>query len=339
MEEEKPLVPVVYHWDIIRQATWRTDFSDTHFVDTNTGWAVGSAGAIAHTKDGGKTWLPQHSGVSVNLRDVQFTDHKHGRILASNMILQTENGGETWKPMVKTTQQNLPRISMMKFINKDVGWLGASIGQVLHTTDGGKTWQVQKTGTTNANITDLHFINDLEGWAIAPQRRDGGFVLQTVDGGKYWKIQSKTNQAGIAVHFADAKNGWVILGNGNSLISNDGGETWKMQITKQSPNRLRNITFRSHTHAWGIGDGSAYITKDQGLNWQQIPVSIGSELLATRPQPPEIRTQSTSNEEKENEDTTAAEEFNPFDAFQRQLSQQRQQPGNLAPEGTVPSLN
>ena len=123
VEEEKPIVPVDYHWDIIRQATWRTDFSDTHFVDTNTGWVVGSAGAIARTKDGGKTWLPQHSGVSVNLQDVQFTDHKHGRILASNIILQTENGGETWKPMVKTTQQNLPRISMMKFINKDVGWL------------------------------------------------------------------------------------------------------------------------------------------------------------------------------------------------------------------------
>ena len=113
--------------------------------------------------------------------------------------------------------------------------------------------------------------------------------------GKYWKIQSKPIRQACG-HFADAKNGWVILGNGNSLISNDGGETWKMQITKQSTSRLRNITFRSHTHAWGIGGDSAYVTKDQGVNWQQIPVSTGNELLATRPQQLDIQTQTNSDE-------------------------------------------
>lgn len=104
------------------------------------------------------------------------------------------------------------------------------------------------------------------GWAVTPQRRDGGFILHTVDGGDYWKIQAKTNQPGIAVHFADENRGWVILGNGNSLLTEDGGETWRLQTTTQSTRCLQRITFRSHTNAWGLGGGGAYVTEDQGLS-------------------------------------------------------------------------
>ena len=337
VEEETPVVPVVYHWDIIRQATWRTDFADTYFVDTAKGWTVGSGGAIARTTDGGKTWLPQHSGVNDNLRDVEFIDEKHGFILGAGILLQTEDGGETWKPILRTTQQNLPRISMMQFINKKEGWLGAAIGQVLHTTDGGKTWKVQKTGTTNQNITDLHFINSQEGWAVAPQRRDGGFVLHTEDGGNYWKILAKTNQPSIAVHFVDNKNGWLIMGNGDSLLTQDGGVTWKLRTSNQNPRGLRRITFDSHTTAWGNGGGGAYITEDQGVNWTSISVVTGDDRFAMSqpiPETPEAPEQDAVENEAE-----ATEEETLFDIFQRQLRQERQRPGRLTPEGVLPPTN
>lgn len=84
----------------------------------------------------------------------------------------------------------------MQFINAKEGWLGAGAGQTLHTTDGGLTYKLQRTGTTTSAISDLHFINSEEGWAVTAQRRDGGYVLHTTDGGDYWQILAKTNQAG-----------------------------------------------------------------------------------------------------------------------------------------------
>ncbi|QDU31843.1 Ycf48-like protein precursor [Anatilimnocola aggregata] len=49
--------------------TWREystgQFAPLHsltFIDENRGWAVGSFGTILHTRDGGKSWRPQHSG-------------------------------------------------------------------------------------------------------------------------------------------------------------------------------------------------------------------------------------------------------------------------------------
>jgi photosystem II stability/assembly factor-like uncharacterized protein len=42
------------------------------FVDTLNGWAVGDAGTIRHTSDGGATWTGQTSGTGVPLLGVAF---------------------------------------------------------------------------------------------------------------------------------------------------------------------------------------------------------------------------------------------------------------------------
>ena len=285
--------------------------------------------------------------MSENLREVEFIDAKHGRVLGSGVLLQTEDGGETWKPILQATQQNLPRVSTMYFLNADEGWLGASIGQILHTTDGGKTWTIQKTGTTMANITDIHFINSQVGWAVTPQRRDGGFILHTVDGGNYWKIQAKTNQPGVAVHFADENNGWVVLGNGNSLLTADGGETWKLQTTSQSTRGLRRVTFRSDTDAWGLGGGGAYITEDQGVTWKSVPVRTGDNtednlfamfgMEQTEPEfseAPEAEMKEEAEEEVTEGPTLQYDETP--EEIQNRVRAQRQRPGRLVPEGELP---
>ena len=159
----------------------------------------------------------------------------------------------------------------------------------------------------------------------------GGFVLHTVDGGNYWKIQAKTNQAGIAIHFADEKQGWIVLGNGNSLLTQDGGETWVLRATTQSTNGLRRITFSSHSSAWGMGGGGAYITNDQGQNWERISVSTGEETLAVQQTVPETIDDPDEENNDDEDDATFAE------LLQQQFRQQLQRPGRIAPEGTIPS--
>ena len=84
-----------------------------------------------------------------NLNLVTFTNESHGWITGRGMLLRTENGGSTWE-VVKGILQNFRRISTMQFINTKEGWLGAGAGQTLHTTDGGLTYKLQRTGTTTA---------------------------------------------------------------------------------------------------------------------------------------------------------------------------------------------
>jgi|GEM_PF-1504971 len=68
----------------------------TDFVDANTGWAVGSDGAIYKTTDAGSTWTPQVSGYSGWLLGVAFADANHGWAVGSGGIIATADGGATW---------------------------------------------------------------------------------------------------------------------------------------------------------------------------------------------------------------------------------------------------
>ena len=64
------------------------------FTDANNGTAVGGAGAIIRTTDGGATWTAQSSGVTNTLYGVSFTDANKGTAVGNaGTILRTTDGG------------------------------------------------------------------------------------------------------------------------------------------------------------------------------------------------------------------------------------------------------
>ena len=52
------------------------------------------------------------------------------------------------------------------------------MSQILGTTDGGTTWNIQYPPTTGA-LSGVHFLNERVGYAVG----DGGTILKTTDGG------------------------------------------------------------------------------------------------------------------------------------------------------------
>ena len=71
------------------------------FVDANIGTAVGDAGTILRTPDGGATWTRQTSGTINALLGVSFVDANIGTAVGwHGTILRTTNGGVTWTKAV-----------------------------------------------------------------------------------------------------------------------------------------------------------------------------------------------------------------------------------------------
>ena len=128
----------------------------------------------------------------------------------------------------------------MRFVDPENGWISGQEGLILHTTDGGKTWQRQKSGTS-VYLFSLSFIDRNRGWAIG----DKSILLQTTDGGANWSLHKITTAAqkevsaeeAIAsadpvlydVQFLDANNGWVVGEFGKIYHTTDGGQTWSEQ--------------------------------------------------------------------------------------------------------------
>jgi photosystem II stability/assembly factor-like uncharacterized protein len=113
-------------------------FSDIDFPVAGKGWAVGDAGTIVKTVNGGQTWTKQSSGVSSKLIAVDFVTANHGFAVGkSGRILRTRDGGSHWVKIDSGTQK---RLSAVCFFNASCGWVVGDSGVRLRTTNGGRTW-------------------------------------------------------------------------------------------------------------------------------------------------------------------------------------------------------
>lgn len=66
-------------------------------------------------------------------------------------------------------------------------WIAGRPGSVmLHSADGGKTWELQKTGV-ELPIHSLFFLNEKMGWGVG----ELGAIVRTIDGGKTWTVQRR----------------------------------------------------------------------------------------------------------------------------------------------------
>ncbi len=251
-----------------------------HFVDPQTGWAVGSAGTILHTADGGATWAAQPVATSDDFRGVAFADAMHGWATSIQTtqiddwsgeplewvgtIWHTADGGQSW------TQQALPEgaslLNRVDFVDAQTGWAvgikhagGDSYrpehrGAIYHTTDGGATWQEQYTTADPIVFTGVDFIDAQHGWVASfpgNSGLEGGFVFYTADGGASWQ----RGEPGSAfaplwdVHFVDQQRGYVV---GADYISAwgppvwrtlDGGATWeKLMLEKHDNEGLYGVS-------------------------------------------------------------------------------------------------
>ena len=170
-----------------------------------------------------------------------------------------------------------------------VGWQTTSYASViLHTADGGTTWQPQGDPSLLANSTgaDISAVDDLTAWA-ALTGETSGVILHTTDGGTTWV--SQTIPPGVtggmkAVKGLSRQVAWAASLNGAILHTTDGGATWTLVPHPTAPIiQVNRIDALGETDVW-IADsapgGSIAHTQDNGLTWRQeiLPPIEGASI-------------------------------------------------------------
>ena len=225
------------------------------------GWAVGAAGTIRHTANGGTSWSGQTSGTTQTLYAVTFTDVSQGwAVGAGGAIRHTVNGGSTWKAQTSGTTQALYAVRFTGALN---GWAVGAGGTIRHTTDGGATWKAQTSNSRQA-LYGVAFTDADHGWAVGGR----GTVLRTQNGGGAWAPQSaSTKQALYGVTFLDGVNGWIVGGKGFVRHTGDGGSSWANQSSGTNA-AFYGVAFVDTVHGWVVGSGGAIRrTSDGGSSW------------------------------------------------------------------------
>jgi photosystem II stability/assembly factor-like uncharacterized protein len=252
--------------------------SAVDFIDKNTGWTVGDGGTILRTDDGGSTWSQQSSGVSGEVNGVAFIDKETGWASAHDSYGSLDSFYTT--------------------------------PYLLHTTDGGATWQkVDVAHGLFGGIGPIAFTDAQHGIALC-KLTDGYLVdpwvtvkanlLRTTDGGATWSQQviepgdnRLTNLEAVA--FATASRGWIVGSGipstptqgvpGGALVysTDDGGATWTRTTAPSGVFQLQSVSSPGPNDVWVTGFGGPPLSTlchstDGGQSWSSVRLPFDFSL-------------------------------------------------------------
>ena len=128
---------------------------------------------------------------------------------------------------------------------------------------------------TDADFTGLWFADSLNGWMTGSGWAiDGGIVGRTRDGGRTWRFESGIVPGGGKgdglgqVQFRDTLRGGVIAANGQILVTDDGGASWRpARVPGLGRGRLHGIQFVDEWNGWAAGT-EILRTDDGGETWR-----------------------------------------------------------------------
>jgi photosystem II stability/assembly factor-like uncharacterized protein len=235
------------------------------FPTTTSGVAVGQSGLLMNTTNAGGIWsVVPTPDPQVSYYGVRCTDSLHGWAVGDNGRIIRTSDGATWSVEASPTSQPLFGIS---FGDSQNGWIfggefSGFTGLVLHTSDGGSNWTLQKSGLP-AVLYGGDFQSALSGWAVGA----GGAILHTTDGGVSWNTQRNGGAALYWCSFADPTHGWAVGDSGKIFHTTNGGATWLLQ-TSGITTSLFSVTALDPSEAYAVGDlGVVLHTTNGGSQW------------------------------------------------------------------------
>jgi photosystem II stability/assembly factor-like uncharacterized protein len=247
-----------------------------HFVNENTGYAVGMSGVVIKTTDGGNNWLNKTANTENNLRGVYFVDENTGTIVGEfGSIFRTTNGGSNWifqeNPIGYYTLYNV------FFINANTGCIVGFYsyhqnGIVIMTTNGGDSW-MNRSFTHDASYYDAYFFNQNEGIVVGQYPE----IIKTTNSCLTWSIQN-VNSIIYGVSFSDTDNGVCVGSGGKLLLTSNSGDNWT-DYNSGMTNDFYGVSHGSRDDAVVVGSGGIILrTTNAGINWFTQQSSLTSDL-------------------------------------------------------------
>jgi len=257
------------NWNLKFQSPASLDYlRSIEFVSATVGYVGSLNGRLYQTLDGGETWENIAGRVPVNLTyqgspitslpgicglSAPTESTIYGAGIWNNgpaYVIKTIDGGQNWQTFDLSAYAT--QLVDILFLDENEGYVTgranpiAEGGIILHTIDGGATWEV---------------------------------VHKTMISGDYiWKIQSPDG-----LHYFGSIQSLPSTGNVRFAKSTDGAVTWStLPVSDSKWYYIQMIGFKDALTGWtggtanGGGETVLYETTDGGTTWRSIPVGCNS---------------------------------------------------------------
>jgi photosystem II stability/assembly factor-like uncharacterized protein len=232
------------------------------------------AGVVA-SSDSGRTWrvrlqLPR-------LRDyvleMSAPDREHLWVLTGDdpvttrrqHLLSTSDGGRSWREVWRGDSFADPAHSLetVQFVSDTTGWaVDDQAGEVVRTTNGGRTWQ--RAGTSYGI---LFALDASHAWQCTGEYEEdgGGYggLYATSDAGSSWRALPGFEKSAVwAVYFATAERGWIV--SAGILGTVDGGRRWTVETSVSGLSDADNSLFVPAGDRLYMGSGDVLLMRRLG---------------------------------------------------------------------------
>lgn len=218
------------------------------FATAEQGWAVGHAGVVLHTRDGGRNWTLQLDGRKAAQR-VQEAAQKH---------LQSEPGTVSEQRLAEARNlisdgPDKPFLAV-HFFDEKRGIVVGAYGLAFATADGGATWQPINERLENPDAMHLYDIQASgDKLFIAGEQ---GLLLRSDDGGASFQALQSPASGTLFGLVTSSQGDLLAFGlRGKSYLSSDAGESWQA-IANPQP-----LTLTAGTR---LSDGSVLLVDESG---------------------------------------------------------------------------
>ena len=195
---------------------------------------------------------------------------------AGGHILRSTDSGNTWQLAAVPTRATLTGVH---FPDGRHGWAVGHDAIILHSEDGGVTWNTQYQGPDlQVSFLDVYFLDAQTGFVAGAY----GQFLATTDGGRTWTPRHVIEEDYFLNRISAGPTGTLYLAgeHGTLLRSTDRGATWRPIRTSYDGSFYGVLPLGPKTLlAHGLR-GRVYRTEDDGGTWQPAPCELRG-LLAT----------------------------------------------------------
>ncbi|MEZ5195410.1 MAG: YCF48-related protein [Bacteroidales bacterium] len=236
---------------------------DVFFINDNYGWITGLNHTLLKTSDGGNNWLPVSVEVEGDFYSITFWGDQLGWFVTNNgKVLKTTNGGISWHSFPTV---NYAALNCLYFVNEYVGWAVGDGGKIVKTLNGGLSWELQNSNLSNDlySVCFVDELRGwATGWQVILHTENGGqsWQVQFEKDDKPWLTLHSiiftdpfngwacgTN--GVALHTTDGGNQWTYQNAG-----------YNVEINSENID-LNDVFFLNHNQGFLAGqDGSVFYT-------------------------------------------------------------------------------
>lgn len=214
------------------------------FPTPDLGWAVGHAGLILHTSDGGATWNKQFDGNEANRQWLAYAQQKKQALEARVNALRA---GEDPEGLLADLEYDLE-------------------DAVFNLEDAEAAIE---TGPADPML-DVLFTSPTDGWAVGAY----GMVYETRNGGQDWTLAANKIDNPDRYHFyAIAKDeaGNLYLSGEAGLLyhSTDDGQTWTRNEDVYIGSLFGVVTRGNEVYTFGLR-GNIFYSRDAGASWTAV---------------------------------------------------------------------